>query len=874
MSFQQKLADSSVVQYFTGSIRNKLLALLAVVAILPAFALGYAMYNSASQGIMKQSFDQLTAIRTVKATQVEDYFGQINDQMVTFSEDLSIVEAMSQFPAALEAAREEKAVDDAQLSKMKESLLGYYQNEFGEKYEEKTGVKPPLKKQIMPLDEDSIYLQYQYISNNINPLGEKENLDAASDGTTYSQLHGKYHPQVRSYLRKFGYYDIFLCDLDSGDIVYSVYKEMDYTTSLRTGPYKDTNFAKAFQLAANAESKDATFIVDYEKYVPSYDDPASFISSPVYDGDKKIGVAIFQMPIDRISAIMDERTGLGNSGETYAVGNDNLFRNESRFIDDLVAEGTLSRPTTIINPEVKVTTTAAQDALVNGNSDTEIIDDYRGAPVLSSWAPITVYKGSAESGGVEPIRWALMSEIDLAEVRAPLTVGNMFAGAWLILIPLGIGLGLAYWVSSRIAGQAASINDMISSIGIGIFDARAEKVTSDELGDVAISLNAMCDNTLSLIQSNEEREEIQTSIETLIGEMENIAAGDLTIDAEVKDDITGSIAGTVNNMTQQLRSIVARVQTATDQVRQSAGSIASVSNQMSEETDQQATEISVASDRVLDITNKIKSVATQSEDTVKMAQQARETASRGYKAVSDTVDGMDRIREQVQATSKRIKRLGESSQEIGEIVQLISDIADRTSILALNASIQAAMAGDAGQGFAVVAEEVERLAERSTDATKQISTLIKAIQTETSEAISDMEESTREVVEGSELASQAGQTLAEIDTVSQNLEDLIKGVSDSATVQATAATDIASTMTQISETTKNSAETSRIAAQSVGLLSSLSDQLRESVSQFKLGEATAEEAGILKDVTAMSEGVDSFQNAPAVVTDNVSETAS
>ena len=872
MSFTQKLADSSAVQFFTSSIRNKLLALLVVVAVLPALALGYAMYNSASNGIMKQSFDQLTAIRTVKATQVEDYFGQINDQMITFSEDLSIVEAMGQFPTALQTAREENSVDDAQLTQMKASLLGYYQNEFGQKYEEKTGEKPPLKKQMLPLDKDSIYLQYQYISNNENPLGEKENLDAARDGSTYSKLHAKYHPVVRSYLRKFGYYDIFLCDLESGDIVYSVFKEMDYTTSLRTGPYKSTNFAKAFQLAANADSKDATFVVDYEEYVPSYDDPASFISSPVYDGDKKIGVAIFQMPIDKISAIMDERTGLGESGETYAVGSDDLFRNDSRFIDDLVAEGTLSKPTTIINPEVKVTTVAAQDALLNGNSDTEVIDDYRGAPVLSSWAPITVYKGSDESGGVAPIRWALMSEIDLAEVQAPLTFAKMFAGAWLVLVPLAIGLGLAYFVSRRIANQAASINDMISSIGIGMFDARAEKVTSDELGDVAISLNAMCDNTLSLIQSNEEREEIQGSIEALIGEMENIAAGDLTIDAVVKDDITGSIAGSVNNMTEQLRSLVARVQTATDQVTTSAGSIASVSNQMSEDTDQQATQISDASDRVLEVTTNIKSVASQSEDTVKMAQQARETASRGYKAVSDTVEGMDRIREQVQATSKRIKRLGESSQEIGEIVQLISDIADRTSILALNASIQAAMAGDAGQGFAVVAEEVERLAERSTDATKQISTLIKAIQNETSEAISDMEESTREVVEGSELASQAGQTLSEIDSVSQQLEDLIKGVSDSATVQATAATDIATTMTQISETTKASAETSRIAAQSVGLLSSLSDQLRESVSQFNVGDEGVE-SQVLSDLNEMNQGVGSFQTKPAA-TESVSETAS
>lgn len=844
MSLSNSLQDSAIVQYFSRSILKKLILMLAIVAIIPMLVLGYTMYTAASGGIMTQAFDQLTAIRTVKTRQIEDYFAQIDSQISTFSENQMVVDAMNQFPGALKNVRTEMNVQDDQLETMKQSLLGYYSNDFGGEYLKRTGQKPDLRAQIKPLDLDSIYLQYQYIASNPNPLGAKEDLDAARDGSQYSQLHGKFHPIVRNYLREFEYYDIFLCDIESGDIVYSVYKEMDYTTSLIDGPYSKTNFGEAFRLAAAADNKDDVFLVDYDNYTPSYEDPASFISSPIYDGDKKIGVAIFQMPIGRISSILDERAGLGETGETYAVGSDNLFRNDSRFLSDLGLD------TTIINPEITVSTKAVQDVFQNNGSGTEIIDDYRGAPVLSSWAPITVYKGGS---GRDPIKWALMSEIDLAEVRAPIAAtGMLYQSGLVILFGALIGGLLTYWFANRIAKQANSINDMLSSIGIGMFDARAEKVTNDELGDVAVALNAMCDNTLTLIQSNDERQEIQRSIESLIGEMENIAAGDLTINAEVKEDITGSIAGTVNNMTQQLRSIVSRVQNATDQVTTSAGSIADVSQSLSQESDAQADEITSASEKVVNITTRIQAVANQSEDSAKVAQKARETAGRGFKAVSDTVEGMDRIREQVQATSKRIKRLGESSQEIGEIVQLISDIADRTSILALNASIQAAMAGDAGQGFAVVAEEVERLAERSTDATKQISTLIKAIQTETSEAIADMEESTREVVEGSQLASQAGQTLSEIDEVSRQLEELIKGVSTSALEQASAATDIASTMTKISETTKASADKSRNATQSVGQLSSLANQLRESVSQFKLSDQEKTETQLLEEISSVS----------------------
>ncbi len=855
MALKDQIKGLSAYQWVSGKIRNKLLFLLVAVALLPMALLGISMYRSAANGIETQALAQLESIRTVKSKQIEDYFGQIDNQMKTFSQNLAIVDAMKQFPAALSKARAEVEVDEAQMQKMKDSLLGYYRNEFGREYASITGNQPSLKPLITPLDEDSIYLQYQYISNNPNPLGSKETLDAASDGSTYSRLHGKYHPMVRSYLNKFGYYDIFLCDLNSGDIVYSVFKEMDYTTSLKDGPYSKTNFARAFELAANATSPEQTFLVDYKYYTPSYEAPASFISSPVYDGDKKVGVAIFQMPLDKISGILDERTGLGDTGETYAVGPEGLMRNDSRFVQDdpingpgLVSQGYITKPTTIMNDELKVTTEASVDATA-GNTGRKKIADYRGLPVYSSWAPVTIHPGTEN---VPATTWALMSEIDVQEVFEPLTVQDVvFGSLWVIPVFL-VGLGGVAWAANRITRQANSINDMLGSIGIGMFDARAEKITSDELGDVAISLNAMCDTTLSLIQSNDEREEIQNSIESLIGEMENIAAGDLTIDAEVKEDITGSIAGTVNHMTQQLKTLVGRVQNATNQVTTSAGSLANVSNQLSEESDAQANEIGTASERVLEITEQIQLVAEQSEGSATVAKQARETASRGMEAVSNTVEGMDRIREQVQATSKRIKRLGESSQEIGEIVQLISDIADRTSILALNASIQAAMAGDAGQGFAVVAEEVERLAERSTDATKQISTLIKAIQTETSEAITDMEESTREVVEGSELATQAGQTLDEIDKVSQQLEYLITEVSSSATQQANAATEIASTMTRISETTKESADKSRTATQSVGQLTGLANQLRESVAQFKVGEVEAQEFDVLEGISEMN----------------------
>lgn len=845
MSVLPRLSKFTPTLLIGRSIAGKLYFLLVLIGLLPMAVVAISMYRSAYRGIEAQSFAQLDSIKTIKAKQVTDYFQLIRDQMLTFSENQMVVEAMKTFPTAVQSVRAEANVTPEQLSVMRASVAAYYNNQFSEEYKRRTGASAPaVSNHLDKIDDDSIYLQYQYVSSNPNPLGKKEALDAATDATSYSRLHEKFHPIVRSYLQKFGFYDMFLCDLENGDIVYSVFKELDFSTSLVKGPYKNTNFARAYQMAAKAQSPGEFYLVDYEKYTPSYEDAACFVAAPVFDGETKIGVALFQVPINRITAIMNERTGLGETGETYAVGADGLYRNDSRFLDQLGTK------TTILNSKFTVDTLASQRALA-GETDTQIIPDYRGVPVLSSWAPITIYEGV--SGVTEPIRWALMSEIDHAEIKAPLGFIRI-ARAGLIWIAIATVLGVVtiYFVAGRITKQANSIKEMLGMVGIGMFDARAERITQDELGDVALALNAMCDNTLSLIQSEEQRQEVQTSIEKLIHEMEEIASGNLSVNVEVKEDITGAISGSVQYMTEQLRSIVRRVQNATYLVTSSADEIASESTKLSEESESQSERIGHTSEQVLTITGEFETLSRKSESTAKVAQKAREAANRGFEAVSNTVQGMERIRDQVQATSKRIKRLGESSQEIGEIVQLISDIADRTSILALNASIQAAMAGEAGQGFAVVAEEVEQLAARSNDATKQISTLIKAIQAETSEAITDMEEATREVVEGTHLATQAGETLAEINDVSATLEGLIQTVSEAALQQASAAKDIARTMNEISNITKQSAEKSRNSTEQVVALSQYANQLGDSVSQFRLDADDASGKRVLDEIESVS----------------------
>jgi len=326
----------------------------------------------------------------------------------------------------------------------------------------------------------------------------------------------------------------------------------------------------------------------------------------------------------------------------------------------------------------------------------------------------------------------------------------------------------------------------------------------------------------------------QEAILRLLDEMGDLADGDLTVQATVTEDITGAIADSINYAIDALRNLVNSINETTQQVSSAAQQSQATAMHLAEASDHQAQQITGASSAINEMAVSIEAVSSHAAELAEEANRSVDIAVRGNEAVQRTIHGMDSIREQIQETSKRIKRLGESSQEIGDIVELINDIAEQTNILALNAAIQAAMAGEAGRGFAVVADEVQRLAERSADATKQIEALVKGIQSDTKEAVASMESSTSGVVQGAQLAQNAGQALEQIENVSKHLADLIRNISDSARQQASAAGNISDTMNVIQEiTTQTSAGTNETAA-SIGNLAELANELRRSVAGFKL----------------------------------------
>jgi twitching motility protein PilJ len=337
-----------------------------------------------------------------------------------------------------------------------------------------------------------------------------------------------------------------------------------------------------------------------------------------------------------------------------------------------------------------------------------------------------------------------------------------------------------------------------------------------------------------LAVSADENRRNQTAIMRLLDEMANLADGDLTARATVTEDITGAIADAVNYAIDALRTLVTNINEITVHVSSAAQETQATAIHLAQASDHQAQQITDTSAAINEMAVSIEEVSANAAESAAVAQNSVAIAGKGAAAVQNTIQGMDSIREQIQETSKRIKRLGESSQEIGDIVELINDIADQTNILALNAAIQAAMAGEAGRGFAVVADEVQRLAERSSNATKQIDALVKTIQTDTNEAIISMEQSTSGVVNGAKLAQDAGAALKEIESVSSKLAGLIQSISHTARQQAFGATSISNTMNEIREVTTQTSVGSNETAASIGNLADLANDLRKSVAGFKL----------------------------------------
>ena len=566
------------------------------VGLASVISIGLISYLSAKNSLVNRTMEQLTSIRETKGRQIEDYCSQISNQVRTLSEDQMIIDFTNGLKKSFRKVDDN--VTEKQLEAYKSSLTKYYTNEFLRRLNGNLNEKRNIA-DFLPHEEASIVLQYNYISNNSNETGSKHHLNKAEETGVYGELHGKYHPIIRNYLEIFGYYDIFIVDPESGHIIYSVFKEVDFATSLITGPYKNTNFAQCFQSSKNATNKDEVFLKDFEPYEPSYHAPAAFISSPIFDGDLKIGVLMFQMPVDRINNVLTGNAkwvadGLGKSGETYMVGDDYKMRSVSRFFIedksgfyDALNNINYSEDNIRLMDKIETTigimdidTEASRQAL-QGNADTKIIDDYRGIPVLSSYKKLNI----------PGVNWAVLSEIDQAEIMQPV----------------------------KRTGFVVSIVGFVMIVVILIFVFLILREINNQLGNEPAEI-AMVANEL--------------------------AKGNLEIQFDTNRENKGVYAS-MFNMVEKLKEVVTSVMAGSESIAAASNQVSLTANTLSHLASEQASSVEEVSSTMEEIAANIQQNTENATKTESISDSAQKGIIDISKNVEETVSGSQNISDKI-----------------------------------------------------------------------------------------------------------------------------------------------------------------------------------------------------------------------------------
>jgi methyl-accepting chemotaxis protein len=761
------------------TLKVKLLLAFLLVGIIPFAAMALMALNKADKALYNQAFAQMESIRDVKKGEVARYLKTIKDQVLTFSEDQMVVKAMSEFSDAFDSFQLENGIGSGDIAGLRHQLAAYYRNDFSGAYrDQNSGQSPNVGPIVTRLDDSAVVYQYHFIKANHHPLGSKDNLDRLPNNKSqYSLLHGLYHPIIRSYLKKFGYYDIFLVHPETGKIVYSVFKELDFATSLIDGPYAQTNFAEAFRKANAATSADTVVFTDFKQYFPSYEAPAGFVASPVFQGNKKIGVLIFQFPIDNLNTIMGERAGMGETGETYLVGSDLLMRSDSYLDPENHSVGASFR-----NPDKGKVDTEAARAAISGKTEEKIIIDYNGNQVLSAYTPLEF----------EGLNWALLAEIDEAEAFAAIKALQWFAMVVAVIGIAGI-VGIALLVIRAIVRPIQGVVDSLTDLsqGEGDLTTRLPVTTHDEIGQLAERFNEFMQKLHSMIR------DITKGVETLSSSSTELSAiaQQMSANAEQTSGKSDAVATASEEMSTNMNSVSA----AMEETSTNTGMVASAAEEM---------------------TATINEIAKNAENARCISDQA----------VHQTKDAREQMSD-----------LGQAAQAIGKVTETITEISEQTNLLALNATIEAARAGEAGKGFAVVANEIKDLAKQTAEATLDIKQQINGIQNSTGDTVGAIEKIGQVIDNVNDIVATIATAVEEqsVSTkeIAQNITQVSNGigeVNENVANSSQVVGDITEDITQVNQSSGEMANSSSQVRLSADELSQLAEQLNGMVGRFKL----------------------------------------
>jgi len=706
------------------TISKKLPIVIVALAALSVIITGIFAFLQTKHALEVAAFEKLEAIQESRVSQIKSYMNSIQEEMTTLAQNNMVIDAI-------------KGLEDTF------ALYGPNKAKIAQKY---------------------------YIDNNPNPAGSKHLMNDAGDGSAYSEMHKKYHPWFKKLMEARGYYDIFLVN-EFGDIVYSVYKEADYATNILNGEWKNSDLGKIFRMIQQNQRKDYIAFTDFKSYAPSAGVPASFMAVPVFEYDGEFhGALIFQMPIDRINGIMQNAAGMGESGESYLVGDDLLMRSDSRFLKE-------GAPSSILNQKVD---TDSVKAAIGGDDAVMIVDDYRGIPVVSAYGPIDILG----------VTWAVMAEADVEEVDRP-AIALRNTMIMIVLAVIAVVTVIGFIFAKSITTPISTMTDVMGRLANKDWTTEVpSQDRSDEIGDMAHAVQIFKTNGLEVERLERAQQENEArAVEEKRQQM-----------LEMADNFEASVGGVVQS-----------VSSASTEMQSSAQSLSATA----EETAKQSEVVATAA---TDATQNVQTVASATEELSSSIQEISRQVSQSTQIAGSAVI-------EVESTNEKIQGLAQAADKIGEVVAMITDIADQTNLLALNATIEAARAGDAGKGFAVVASEVKNLANQTAKATEEISAQIGDIQGATKTAVDAIGSIGGTINELNEISSAIAAAVEEQGAATQ---EIARNVEQAANGTTEVSSNIAGVQQAAGETGSSATEMLGAATE----LSQQSELLRNEVDKF------------------------------------------
>ncbi len=741
------MADRNTIP-FRSRLSTRLVAFGLGCSLACVVAISIMSVISSRATLLDRGQQTLKGVAEARAERVSDYFGTIRSQIATFSQDPVVVDALAVLhPAFHELERELAGTETA----AREAVAGYYRAEFAPRLRE-AGVEFSSPEAFVPASVPARLAQGMYIANNPNAVGEKLKLNRANENTAYNTAHAQVHPVIRRFLEEFGFYDIFLID-DDGNIVYSVFKETDYATNMLNGPYKDSGLADAFRGAIRIATPGESVLIDFAAYTPSYGAPASFIAAPVFDRGERIGVVAFQMPVDRINAVLASSTGLGETGYAYLAADDGLLRTDT---DELEGNSILSGRA----PDEVTTAVASREEVIS------LLPGLNGEKTAQATVPLSI----------PGVKWSLVAQMPLTELLAP---------------------------AVALQNKIIAIGGVVSIFAAGLALVFARTITRPLM--------------------------------MILAHFDKLAKRDFSCRIGMKrNDEIGKLANTTDAMTGAIAEVLNAVNNAAIEVSGAATEIAASSEELAQGMENQLAQTSQSAAAVEELSASAGTITDRADSAAEQARNSRTDATQGGQVVTQTADEITAIANEVRDSASAIRALGDSVEQIGGVIAVINDIAEQTNLLALNAAIEAARAGEHGRGFAVVADEVRKLAERTTQATDEVARSITRIQDDTRTGVGRIEDSVGRVDKGVELANQAGDSLSQIVNAAARLEELVLSISDASREQASVSSDIARSVETISAVSSESTQAAKQAAEAASSLSREAERLRSLTSSFKV----------------------------------------